>query len=89
MRLKPGIIIANRDGYAVAIDSGISGERFGGMVKLNETALFITEKLQNGARREEICECLCNEYDVTHERAMASVDYTVAQLSKAGIIQQD
>ena len=53
---------------------------------MNDTAVLIFEQLQDGKTAEEAAAALTAEYDVTPEKALASVQKTIDSLREAGVV---
>ena len=70
--------------YAVPLGS-ISKE-IKGMIKLNNTAAFIWQKIEDGASEEEIISSLSNEFNTDRETAKKDLDDFTAALKEAKIL---
>ncbi|MBR7077647.1 MAG: PqqD family protein [Clostridia bacterium] len=89
MKLKDGIILTEADGGFVAVDAGISGERFNGMLKLNETAGFIVNLLREGADSVDgIAKKICEKYDVDFETAKANAERVIKTLESVKLLAE-
>lgn len=87
MKVKEGFIVRQIAGQNVAIAVGETSKKFHGMIKLNDTGLFIWEKLQNDTTEAEIVSALVAEYDVTEDVAAADVHRIIEALKNAGIVE--
>ena len=70
----------------VVLPAGLKVKDFGGALNLNDTAALIFEQLQDGKTAEEAAAALVAEYDVTPEKALASVQKTIDSLREAGVV---
>ena len=70
----------------VVLPTGLKVKEFGGELNLNDTAALIFEQLQAGKTTEETAAALVAEYDVTPEKALASVQKTIDSLREAGVV---
>ena len=70
----------------VILPAGQQVKDFGGALVLNDTAVLIFEQLQDGKTAEEAAAVLVAEYDVTPEKALASVQKTIDSLREAGVV---
>lgn len=87
MKLNPEYILQKMgDNVGVLIPVGEAGARFRGIVKLNETALFITEKLKDETNEAEIVAALADEYEGDKKEFEQSVVETISKLREAGAI---
>ena len=84
MKLKD-VIISEANGEYVAVNSG--GE-FNGMLKLNDTAAFIAETLQEERSFDEVVAKLREEYEIDEETAVKSVESVVEKLRQVGFIEE-
>ena len=70
--------------YAVA--AGNAAKDFHGMLKLNRTAAFIWEGLNEGLSPELVAKKLSVVYDVSEEEAAGDVKKTIEELSSVGAV---
>lgn len=76
------------NGEHMAIAAGKAAQTFHGLVRNNETADFICQKLLKDTTPEEIAAALCAEYEVTPEKALADVKALIAKLDAAGLMEK-
>lgn len=84
--IKDGFVLRKMPGMNLVMPIGANVKDFNGALMLNDTGAFIFEKLAGGQSVDEVAENLTKEYDVTLDRAKASVDNTIKQLAEAGVI---
>lgn len=89
MRRKQGFIVDEIAGENVAVPVGEMSKSFHGMIKLNGTALFIWEQLENDVTEEQITDAIVAAYDVDRSLAAADVARIVGVLKKSGIVTDD
>lgn len=89
MKRKQGFIVDKIAGENVAVPVGEMSKSFHGMIKLNGTALFIWEQLENDVTEEQIADALTEAYEVDRTRAAADVARIVGALRDAGIVTED
>ncbi len=89
MRRKQGFIVDEIAGENVAVPVGEMSKSFHGMIKLNGTALFIWEQLENDVTEEQITDAIVAAYDVDRSLAAADVARIVGVLKNAGIVTDD
>lgn len=87
MRLKQGLIQHQVLEDSMWIPTGSLSEEFKGMLRGNETAGFLLERLQKETTREELAEALLEEYDVEREKAEKDVKNFVEMLQKEGLLE--
>ena len=56
------------------------------MIGLNETAAFLWELLEEERTVEELASLLYNEYDISEEKALETVNRFGALLEKEGVL---
>ncbi|MBE7057804.1 MAG: PqqD family protein [Ruminococcaceae bacterium] len=84
MKLKD-VIISEANGQKIAVSVGGS---FNGMLKLNDTAAFIADLLQQETTIEEVAQKLCEAYETDMETAIKSVESVAEQFRKVGLIEE-
>ena len=89
MKIKKGFIVRQIAGQNVAIAIGEMSKKFHGMIKLNDTGLFIWNLLQNDTTEEAIVDAVTAEYEVDVETAAADVRRILGALKDAGIIEEN
>ena len=87
MKLKDGAVITDVTGSKVLVDAGTNGECFHGIIRLNETAALMAEKLQSGAALEDLINILTSEYDIDTETAKADIETFLDQLRGTGMLE--
>jgi glutathionylspermidine synthase len=69
------------EGEGVLVD--LNAKRY---YTLNETAIFVWRRLEKRLSAEEIVRELADHYDVTPERAAASVKHLLSELSQRNLL---
>ena len=87
MKLKDGAVITDVTGSKVLVDAGTNGECFHGIIRLNESAALMTEKLQGGATLEDLINVLTGEYNIDTETAKADIEKFLEQLRGTGMLE--
>ena len=87
MKLKHRCLFREVAGQWVAVAVGKGYVDFNGMVKLNGTGVFVMERLNQGEQTyEELLEAILERYDVTRERAEATLDAFLRTLEEGGLL---
>ena len=87
MRLDPEFVIQPMgSNVSVMVPVGEAAKRFHGVVKLNKTALFIVEKLKEGATENELVDSLASKYEGDRETFEEAVKMAVGKLREAGAL---
>ena len=85
MKLKSGFVLSEIAGKHVAVPT--EGDLdLNMMITLNETGAFLWAKLQEEVTEEQLVQALLQEYDVTEEKARASVNAFVTKLKENGFL---
>lgn len=87
MKVKNGFVAKEIAGQSVVIALGQASQIFNGIIKLNDSAKFIWEKLTVGAEKEEIVDAMLKEYDVDRETAERDVEKFLGELEGVGILE--
>lgn len=88
MKLKDGFMLHTVNGEHMAVATGKAAAAFHGLVRNNETANFIYQRLLKNTTVEEIAHALCEEYDVSFDKALADVKALVEKLDAAGMLDK-
>lgn len=87
MKIKEGFALRKIAGEFIVMPTGSNIASFDGAIALNEVAVFIFEKLQNPASKDDLLIAVLNEYDVEKEVAERDIDAITAQFAEMGIIE--
>ena len=87
MKLKEGFITHTLQGQHMMVAAGPAAKTFRGIVRSNETAAFLIECLKQETTEQALVDKLCEEYDVSAERAAAGVRKILQQLREIGAIE--
>ena len=87
--LKSGFVLRDVCGEKVIMGEGIGALDFGRLLCLNETAAWLWSKASEMGdfTVDALATALCEEYDVTLERAKADVASIVAEWQKVNVIE--
>ena len=86
MKIKKGFVLRRVMGNYVVVAVGEASRSFRGMIKLNDTAAAVWKGIEKGLSASEICDAICEEYDVERSVALADVEKVVFELTKNGFI---
>ena len=89
MKLKSGFVLRDVCGEKVIMGEGIGALDFGCLLCLNETAAWLWSKASEMGdfTVDALASALCEEYDVTPDRAKADVASIVAEWQKVNVIE--
>ena len=88
MKIKSGFVAKEIAGQYVVVALGSASKIFNGIIKLNESAKFIWDKLSVGAEKNDIVDALLEEYEgVDRATAERDVDTFINELKGANILE--
>lgn len=86
MKIKEGFIIKEVAGSYVVVPVGGSN-KFNGMIQLNESGVYLWNKLASGDCTEQnLTDAILEKYDIDRESALRDVKTFTDSLSRAGIL---
>ena len=88
MKIKKGFVLRRVMGNYVVIAVGEASRSFRGMIKLNDTAAAVWKGIEKGLSTSDICDAICEEYDVERSVALADVEKVVSELTENGFITE-
>ena len=86
MKFKQEFVLREVAGENIVIPLTGLGERFNGLITLNETGAFIWKQIEAEKNKDAIVDALLEEYDVTRQQAQRNVDDLCAQMEQLGIL---
>lgn len=88
MKIKDGFVVKELAGQYVVVALGQASTVFNGIIKLNDTAKFMWDKLSVGAEKADVVDALLGEYEgVDREIAERDFDNFVNKLKGANILE--
>ena len=87
MKIKDGFLVREVAGTNIVVATGARMKEFSGIIKLNETGVFLWNNLVKETDVQTLTEALTAEYDVTAEQAKKDVEGFIATLKDVGIIE--
>lgn len=88
MKVRDGFILREVGGQPVVVAVGGASQYFNGMVKLNESGVFLFEQLMEEKTEDDLVKAMTKKYDVDEETARKDVQSFVETLVKPGIIEE-
>ena len=86
MKLKNGFILRQVGGQTVVLPSG-SELDLNMMITLNDTGVFLWNRLEKGAELQDLVSDLCREFEVGEEQAKAGASAFVEKLKSHGFLE--
>ena len=88
MKLKDGFVLTDVGENKVAVPVGERAKDIKGIIRMNDTAVFIWNCLAEGLEKEEIADRMLKEYDgLDHETAICSVGEMIEKMKKDGLME--
>jgi len=73
-------LAVNKNGFIFDPENGVS-------YTVNETGLFILQKMQDGLQNGEIISALCSEFDVEKDQARSDYEHFLAMLKALSLVE--
>lgn len=87
MKIKEGYLLREVAGSNVILPIGEATIDFNGMASLNDTGVFLFERMQKDVTEQELVEALLAVYDIDEETAKRDVRIFVEKVIGAGIVE--
>lgn len=87
MRIKDGFVVRKIANQYMAVPVGARAKELHGMIGLNETAAFLWELLKQDRTEEELAVLLYNEYEISEEKALETVQKFHKTLQEEGVLE--
>ena len=89
MKQKKGFVLRDVCGEKVIVGEGVETVDFGKLISLNETAAWLWKKAveMGDFSIDSLTEALCEEYEVSTEKAREDVSQMVARWQEVGIVE--
>ena len=88
MKRKDGFIVRQIAGQNVAVAVGERSKTFHGMIKLNDSGLFIWNLLEKDTDEEKMIAAMLEEYDTDRDTAQCAIRKITGALRDAGILEE-
>ena len=89
MKIKSGFVVQKVGGKYLAVAVGEMANDFNALVRMNETGMFMWNKLSEAdLSEEELLDLLLEEYEVDVERARADIGAFVEKLRSVGLFNE-
>ncbi|MBQ6889616.1 MAG: PqqD family protein [Oscillospiraceae bacterium] len=88
MRLKFEFNVRQIAGEYILVPMGVAALEFSGMVTTNAVGALILEKLRQDTTPEQICQAICQEFEVDEATAREDMEQFLAVVEKAGLLEK-
>lgn len=86
MYIKEGFKLMKVGVQNIVVATGDEEEKFGGILRLNNSGVFLWEQLEKEGKKEDLVAALMQEYGIEPEVAQNSVDAFLSSLRKEGVL---
>lgn len=86
MKIKNGFLLKKVGGQNVVVALGEASRSFNGIIRLNDTGVFLWQKLQQETSEEQLLAALTAEYAIGEEQAKSDIAEFIAALRKAALL---
>lgn len=89
MKIKDGFVLEKVGGSYLACATGSLAAEFSGLVRMNETGVFLWNLISDGGcSREELIDNMVKEYEIDYDIAAKDIDAFISNLRSNGIIEE-
>ena len=86
MKIKDGFMLRKVGWQNIVVALGEASRSFNGMIRLNDTGVFLWEKLKDDVTEEQLLAALTAEYSVDPAQAKADIAEFLSTLKKAALL---
>ena len=87
MKLKSGFVTHTVGDEQMMVATGPAGKHFHGLIRSNETAAFIVDRLKEETTEQEIVDAMRREYDAPEEVIARDVHRIIGKLQEIGALE--
>lgn len=89
MKIKKGFELRDICGEKVIMATGIENVDFNQLISLNESAAYLWSNITDkNFDKQMLASLLCEEYDVSQEKALVDAENIICQWFEQGIIEE-
>lgn len=90
MKIKKDIVLVGLGDAKMAVPVGKTADEIKGIIRLNETASFIWNCVNEGLEKEQIARKMVESYsNVDFDTAMKCTEEIIEQMLKDGVIEEE
>ena len=86
MKIKDGFMMKSIAGTDVVVPTGSNTVSFGSVITLNETGVFLWQKLQEEITQEQLVSAMLEEYNIDEATAKNDVAEFIIKLQEVGLL---
>lgn len=86
MKINENFLLRDVAGQKVVLPVGEAADKFNGMIRLNDTGIYLWTLLEKGSTEEALLSAMLQDYEIDEDTARADIHRFVEALRKAGIL---
>jgi hypothetical protein len=86
MKINENFLLRDIAGQKVVLPVGEAAEKFNGMIRLNDTGIYLWTLLEQDTDEAALLSAMLRDYEIDEETARADIHRFVETLRKAGIL---
>lgn len=86
MKIKDGFLLRKVGGQNVVVALGEASRSFNGIIRLNDTGVFLWKQLQQDMTEEQLLSAITAEYDIDPAQAQKGIAEFLESLRKAALL---
>ncbi len=86
MKINENFLLRDVAGQKVVLPVGEAAEKFNGMIRLNDTGIYLWTLLEQDTDEEALLSAMLRDYEIDEETARADIHRFVETLRRAGIL---
>ena len=86
MKINENFLLRDVAGQKVVLPVGEAAEKFNGMIRLNETGIYLWTLLEQDTDEDALLSAMLRDYEIDEETARADIHRFVETLRRAGIL---
>ena len=86
MKINENFLLRDIAGQKVVLPVGEAAEQFNGMIRLNDTGIYLWTLLEQDTTEDALLSAMLQDYEIDEETARADIRRFVETLRRAGIL---
>lgn len=86
MKINENFLLRDVAGQKVVLPVGEAAEKFNGMIRLNDTGIYLWTLLEQDTDEDALLSAMLRDYEIDEETARADIHRFVETLRRAGIL---
>ena len=86
MKINENFLLRDVAGQKVVLPVGEAAEKFNGMIRLNDTGIYLWTLLEQDTNEDALVSAMLQDYEIDEQTARGDIRRFVETLRKAGIL---